>query len=250
MKRIVPLPRAARGPPRGFSRSSATFERTAFTRTKRLLRLPSDRLGDARLAASRRTVEDEGAEPVLGDEAREQAARPQEWSWPTISARRRGRIRTAKGRGGPPWPASAWASGSGSLNSSLWSAALILEGRPLSAESPRMRSHFRRVIPGAIADPPVMKSAYELAMERLAKDDPTSARSLTPEMRARLAEIDRVYLGRIAEREIFLRQQLEKALAGTDAEEVGKVRQQMASEKARLEEEREAEKERVRAGKA
>jgi hypothetical protein len=91
-----------------------------------------------------------------------------------------------------------------------------------------------------------MKSAYELAMERLAKADPTSARSLTPEMRARLAEIDRVYLGRTAEREIFLRQQLEKALAGTDAEEVGKVRQQMASEKARLEEEREAEKERVR----
>ncbi|HEY1765830.1 MAG TPA: hypothetical protein VGF85_12980 [Opitutaceae bacterium] len=95
-----------------------------------------------------------------------------------------------------------------------------------------------------------MKSAYELAMERLAKADPASARSLTPEMRARLAEIDRVYLGRTAEREIFLKQQLEKALAGTDAEEVEKVRQQMASEKARFEEEREAEKDRVRSGKA
>ena len=91
-----------------------------------------------------------------------------------------------------------------------------------------------------------MKSAYELAMERLAKADPASKRSLTPEARARLAEIDRVYLGKIAEREIFLRQQLERALAGTDAEEVEKIRRQMASEKARLEEEREAEKERVR----
>lgn len=91
-----------------------------------------------------------------------------------------------------------------------------------------------------------MKSAYELAMERLAKADPASTRSLTPEIRARLAEVDRVYLGKIAEREIFLRQQLEGALSGTDAAEVEKIRKQMASEKARLEEEREAEKERVR----
>jgi hypothetical protein len=93
-----------------------------------------------------------------------------------------------------------------------------------------------------------MKSAYELAMERLSKSDPGSGRTLTPEQRARLAEVDRVYQGRIAEREIFLRQQLEKALSGQDADEVEKVRRQIASEKARLEEERGAEKERVRAG--
>ena len=93
-----------------------------------------------------------------------------------------------------------------------------------------------------------MKSAYELAMERLAKADPASKKSPSPQTRARLAEVDRLYLGKIAEREIFLRQQLEKALAGTDAEEVEKVRSQMASEKARLEEEREAEKDRIRGG--
>lgn len=94
-----------------------------------------------------------------------------------------------------------------------------------------------------------MKSAYELAMERLSKSDPGASRPLTAEVKARLAEVDRLYKGRIAEREIFLRQQLEKALAGTDADEVDKVRKQMASEKARLEEDREAEKERVRSGK-
>jgi hypothetical protein len=94
-----------------------------------------------------------------------------------------------------------------------------------------------------------MKSAYELAMERLSKSDPGSSKPLTAEQRSRLAEVDKVYQGKIAEREIFLRQQLEKALAGHDADEVAKVRKQMASEKSRLEEDREAEKDRIRAGK-
>jgi hypothetical protein len=91
-----------------------------------------------------------------------------------------------------------------------------------------------------------MKSAYELAMERLAKSDPDSNRPLTPEQKARLAEVDRVYQGKTAEREIFLKKQLNEALAAGNAEEADKVRQQIASEKARLEEEREEAKERVR----
>jgi hypothetical protein len=95
-----------------------------------------------------------------------------------------------------------------------------------------------------------MKSAYELAMERLSKSDPSSSRALTAGQRARLAEIDRVYTGKVAEREIFLRQQLEQALAGQKADEADKIRKQIASERARLDEEREAEKERVRAAKA
>lgn len=90
-----------------------------------------------------------------------------------------------------------------------------------------------------------MKSAYELAMERLAKSDGAS-RPLTAEQKQRLAEIDRVYQGKIAEREIFLKQQLEAALAKQEFDEADKVRKQIASEKARLEEEREDEKERVR----
>lgn len=93
-----------------------------------------------------------------------------------------------------------------------------------------------------------MKSAYELAMERLSKTDPQSAEALTPEKRARLAEVDRVYLGKLAEREIFLKQRLEQALSGPDADEVEKIRRQIALERNRLEEEREAEKDRIRAG--
>lgn len=92
-----------------------------------------------------------------------------------------------------------------------------------------------------------MKSAYELAMERLAKSEPAT-RPLTPEQKARLAEIDRVYQGRIAEREIFLKQKLDAALAGQQFDEADQLRKQIASEKVRLEEEREAEKERVRRG--
>jgi hypothetical protein len=93
-----------------------------------------------------------------------------------------------------------------------------------------------------------MKSAYELAMERLAKADPAAA-PLTAEKKARLAEIDRVYQGKLAEREIFLKQQLNAALAAQNLEEADKVRKQISGEKARLEEEREDEKERLRRSK-
>lgn len=93
-----------------------------------------------------------------------------------------------------------------------------------------------------------MKSAYELAMERLAKSDPSAGKPLTPEQKARLAEIDRVYQGKLAEREIFLKKQLDDALAAQNFDEADKIRKQISGEKARLEEEREDEKERVRRG--
>ena len=91
-----------------------------------------------------------------------------------------------------------------------------------------------------------MKSAYELAMERLAKSDPDTTQPLTAEQKNRLAEIDRVYQGKLAEREIFLKKQLDDALAGQKYDEQDKIKQQLASERARLAEEREAEKDRVR----
>lgn len=91
-----------------------------------------------------------------------------------------------------------------------------------------------------------MKSAYELAMERLAKSDPDAGRQLTPEQKKELAEIDRVFQGKIAEREIFLKKQLNDALADGKADEVQKIQQQITSERGRLEEEREESKERIR----
>jgi len=94
-----------------------------------------------------------------------------------------------------------------------------------------------------------MKSAYELAMERLAKSDPNGGSKLTPEQKARLAEIDLVYKGKIAEREIFLKKRIDDALAEGALAEVNKIVDQIPAERALLEEERDAEKERVRRGK-
>ena len=91
-----------------------------------------------------------------------------------------------------------------------------------------------------------MKSAYELAMERLAKSDPAAAKPMSAERKARLAEIDRVYQGKIAEREIFLQQQLHAALSAQKFDDADSIRKQIANKKARLEEEREDEKERAR----
>ena len=93
-----------------------------------------------------------------------------------------------------------------------------------------------------------MKSAYELAMERLAKSDPEANKPLTAEQKARLADIDAVYKGKIAEREIFLQQRLDAALNQGKLDEIEQLRTQLKNERARLEEEREDEKERVRRG--
>ncbi len=94
-----------------------------------------------------------------------------------------------------------------------------------------------------------MKSAYELAMERLSKSDPDASKPLTAEKKARLAEIDRVFKGKLAEREIFLKKQLNEAYSAQNAEEVDKIQKQLVSERARIEEDREAEKEQVRRSK-
>jgi Spy/CpxP family protein refolding chaperone len=91
-----------------------------------------------------------------------------------------------------------------------------------------------------------MKSAYELAMERLRASDPDVGTPLTPVQKAQLADIDRLFQGRVAEREIFLQKQLDEMLAASNWDEAGKIKKQLASEKVRLEEEKETEKEKVR----
>ena len=48
-----------------------------------------------------------------------------------------------------------------------------------------------------------MKSAYELAMERLAKNQPIM--TLTDDQKKQLAEVDSMFKARIAEKELFLR---------------------------------------------
>src|ERR1700678_4217630 len=173
-------------------------------------------------------------------------------SWPTTSERLLGLIRTASGRPAASSPAGTGASASGSLKSSLWSSGSIRVSGPGNLRPiPEDEKPFSCYSPKWVRPcHPTMKSAYELAMERLSKSDPASSRPITPEQRKRLADIDRVYQGKLAEREIFLKQRLEQALSGRDADEVDKIKKQIASEKGRLEEDRESEKERVRSGKA
>jgi len=91
-----------------------------------------------------------------------------------------------------------------------------------------------------------MKSAYELAMERLQASDPDATRPLTSEQKGKLAEIERVYQGKIAEREIFLKQQLDAVLAASNWEEADKIKKQLAAERARLDEEKNEAKEKAR----
>ena len=93
-----------------------------------------------------------------------------------------------------------------------------------------------------------MKSAYELAMERLNAADPGRSKPLTAGQKTALAGIDARYKAKIAEREIFLRKAHDEALQKGEAEEAGKIRDQIASERLRLEDEREAEKEKIRSG--
>ena len=90
-----------------------------------------------------------------------------------------------------------------------------------------------------------MKSAYELAMERLAKDQPIV--SLTEDQKKQLAEVDSQFKARIAEKELFLKGEIEKARFGSKLEEVEQLQKQLSSEIRRLQEDCEAKKEKLRA---
>ncbi len=91
-----------------------------------------------------------------------------------------------------------------------------------------------------------MKSAYELAMERLQKRQPSVV--LTDEQKKELADVDSTYKAKIAEKELFLRDEIRKAEAAGSFEDVEKLEKQLASEIARLREDCEAKKENLRAG--
>ena len=90
-----------------------------------------------------------------------------------------------------------------------------------------------------------MKSAYELAMERLEKNQPSIA--LTAEQKVQLAEIESSYKAKIAEKELFLRDEIRKAQAAGNVDEVEKLEKQLISDTARLREDCEAKKEKLRA---
>lgn len=89
-----------------------------------------------------------------------------------------------------------------------------------------------------------MKSAYELAMERLEKQAPTA--KLTEQQKAEIAEIDSTYKAKIAEREVFLKDQITKAEATGKFNEILELEQELSRDIRRLNEECESKKEKVR----
>jgi hypothetical protein len=89
-----------------------------------------------------------------------------------------------------------------------------------------------------------MKSAYEIAMERLSKSAP--ATKLTSDQKKQLAELDSRYAAKIAEREIALKGELAKVV--DDAEAEAGLREQLATERKKLQAELEGKKEQVRGG--
>jgi len=93
-----------------------------------------------------------------------------------------------------------------------------------------------------------MKTAYELAMERLNKASPTV--KLSAAQRKRLAELDSQYAAKIAEREIALKDQVAKAAGEGDFEKVQALEQQLVNERKKLQAELEEKKGAVRQGKA
>ena len=89
-----------------------------------------------------------------------------------------------------------------------------------------------------------MKSAYELAMERLQKTSPSL--SLTGEQKKELAELDSKYQAKIAEKELFLKDQIRKAQTEGKVDDIESLQKQLASEVRRLQEDCEAAKEKLR----
>lgn len=91
-----------------------------------------------------------------------------------------------------------------------------------------------------------MKSAYELAMERLNKTAPTV--KLTDKQKQELAEIESKYTAKIAERELLVRDELRKAAEKGDFEATEQLEKQLVSDRKSLEAEKEEKKGKVRQG--
>ena len=89
-----------------------------------------------------------------------------------------------------------------------------------------------------------MKTAYELAMERLNQAAP--AAKLTAAQKKQLAELDAKYAATIAGREIAMQGEIAKVAELGDREKTEAVRQQWVKERQSLQAELEEKKEQVR----
>ena len=89
-----------------------------------------------------------------------------------------------------------------------------------------------------------MKSAYELAMERLNKTSPTA--KLSDKQKKQIAELESKYKAKIAERELLVESERVKAIDRGDAEALEQLEKQLVSDRKSLLNELEEKKEKVR----
>lgn len=92
----------------------------------------------------------------------------------------------------------------------------------------------------------LMKTAYELAMERLRKQDREAGieeRALTDDQKAEIAEVRRVYKARIAQEEVMFESKLRSTMDPGEAET---LQLQLRHERERLSSEQEAKIEKIR----
>lgn len=91
-----------------------------------------------------------------------------------------------------------------------------------------------------------MKSAYELAMERLNKSAPTI--KLTAAQKQELADLEARYKAKVAEREIGLQEKVNQFQAAGEFDQASQLEQQLLEERKALAAELEAKKDKVRQG--
>jgi hypothetical protein len=93
-----------------------------------------------------------------------------------------------------------------------------------------------------------MKSSYELAMERLSKTAP--AVKLTAQQKRQIAELESKCAAKMAERELFVKGEMAKAIERQDAEAYQQLEKQLVSDRKSLQADLEEKKAKVREAKA
>ncbi|HLH55596.1 MAG TPA: hypothetical protein VKY92_18495 [Verrucomicrobiae bacterium] len=89
-----------------------------------------------------------------------------------------------------------------------------------------------------------MKTAYELAMERLSKSTPTV--KLSDDQKRQIADLESQCSAKIAERELFLQGEIVKAVDKGDGEAMAQLEKQLASDRKSIRADFEEKKEKVR----
>ncbi len=88
-----------------------------------------------------------------------------------------------------------------------------------------------------------MKTAYEIALEKMGLNAPTPR--LSDEQKKKLAELDSLYAARIAESELKYRQQIEAAAGRGDFDEMERLQQELVNERKKLKTELEQKKDAI-----